>query len=132
MVPNVNGKTLSIFTFDTETMKTKDKVVDIDFTKSIARNAGEVFKINGRLYRPAQDCTACYGHGVVLQRVEKKGDEWTFTNVNSLYPNTFRYNQGVHTFNHYKGLIVVDARGYRNPLIGRFLTLLMPCLKYFK
>ncbi len=132
MVPNVNGKTLSIFTFDTETMKTKDKVVDIDFTKNIARNAGEVFKINGRLYRPAQDCTACYGHGVVLQRVEKKGDEWTFTNVNSLYPNTFRYNQGVHTFNHYKGLIVVDARGYRNPLIGRFLTLLMPCLKYFK
>lgn len=47
----------------------------------------------------------------------------TFKTINSIYPNSFRYNQGIHTFNNYQGLIVIDARGYRNPIIGRLLTL---------
>lgn len=50
--------------------------------------------------------------------------EWRFENVNSLYPKSFKYNQGVHTFNNFKGLIVIDGRGYRNPVIGRIMTCL--------
>ena len=49
---------------------------------------------------------------------------FSFENIKGIYPNTFRYNQGIHTFNNYKGLIVVDARGYRNLIIGRILTFL--------
>ena len=122
MVPEPNGKVLSIYEFDKKTMQVRRKIATKEFPLNIARNAGEPFVINGELYRPAQDCTACYGHGVVLQRAEIRDGEWIFTDVNSFYPDTFRYNQGVHTFNHYKGLIVIDARGYRNPIIGRMLT----------
>ena len=53
-----------------------------------------------------------------------KDGKWSFEDVNSFYPNTFKYNHGVHTFNNYKGLIVIDVRGYRNPVMGRVLTFL--------
>ena len=53
-----------------------------------------------------------------------KEGKWVFEDVNRFYPNTFKYNQGLHTFNNYKGLIVIDARGFRNPIMGRLLTLL--------
>ena len=124
MSPDPNGSTLSIYKFDRNSLSVTEKVGEKTFSLNTARNAGEVFVINGELYRPAQDCTACYGHGVILQKVSLKDGEWTFEDVNSVYPNTFKYNQGVHTFNHYKGLIVVDARGFRNPIMGRVLTFL--------
>lgn len=124
MSPDPNGRTLSIYKFDRNTLSVSEKVGEKTFSLNTARNAGEVFVINGELYRPAQDCTACYGHGVILQKVSLKDGEWTFKDVNSFYPNTFKYNQGVHTFNHHKGLIVVDARGFRNPIMGRMLTFL--------
>lgn len=121
MLPDPNGKQLIVYHFDEERLLVQDKVGHKEFPTNTARNAGECFRIDGELYRPAQDCTACYGHGVVIQRVERGNGD--FNEVNSFYPDTFLFNQGVHTFNYYKGLIVVDARGYRNPLIGRLLTM---------
>lgn len=124
MTPEPNGKTLSIYGFDKNTLTVSGKILEKTFPNNTARNAGEAFVINGVLYRPAQDCTACYGHGVILQKVSITDGEWLFEDVNSFYPDTFKYNQGVHTFNHYKGLIVIDARGFRNPIMGRVLTIL--------
>lgn len=124
MTPESNGRTLSIYGFDKDTLSVSGKITEKIFPNNTARNAGEAFVINGTLYRPAQDCTACYGHGVILQKVSIDEGEWSFENVNCFYPNTFKYNQGVHTFNHYKGLIVIDARGFRNPIMGRVLTFL--------
>lgn len=123
-VPDANGKDLTIYNFDADLLKA-DKLIDsVRFPNNTARNAGEPFSVNGQLYRPAQDCTKCYGHGVVLQKVICQDGKWIFENANSFYPNSFKYNQGVHTFNNYKGLIVIDARGYRNPILGRLLTCL--------
>lgn len=124
MLPEPNGNVLSIYEFDNTSLIIGRQVATIAFDHNTARNAGEYFFVNGQIFRPAQDCTACYGNGVVLQRVECVDGQWRFTDVNSFYPQSYRLNQGLHTFNHYKGLIVVDGRGYRLPLIGRCLTLL--------
>ena len=124
MTPESNGRTLSIYGFDKKSLAVSEKIIEKTFPTNTARNAGEAFVINGSLYRPAQDCAACYGHGVILQKVSIDKREWAFEDVNCFYPNTFKYNQGVHTFNHYKGLIVIDARGFRNPIMGRVLTFL--------
>ena len=123
MLPDPNGNVLSVYEFDSRNMKVGKLVDKVEFQKNTARNAGECFAVDGVLYRPAQDCTACYGNGVVLQRVEVTEDgHWKFTDVNSIYPHSFRLNQGIHTLNHYKGLTVLDGRGYRNLLTGRILT----------
>lgn len=122
MLPDPNGMILSVYKFDTQKMEVGEKVVTIDFLQCTARNAGEVFELEGELYRPAQDCTKCYGNGIVLQKVTRYGEKWSFEDINSFYPNTFKYNQGLHTFNHYNGLIVIDARGYRNPILARIIT----------
>ncbi len=132
--PDANSRSVQIYSFDKETLQVTGKVGEAHFPIVCGRNAGEVFEADGQLYRPAQDCTACYGHGVILQRMEKAGEEWKFEPVSSLYPPPYawKYNQGVHTFNHYKGLVVVDARGYRYPVIGRVLTFFYPVLKAVK
>lgn len=122
--PDSNSNTVRIFSFDKDKLRVDKELASCNFSIKCGRNAGEVFEVNNQLYRPAQDCTLRYGHGVILQRIsyDVGGNIWTFDNVNSFYPTTFRYNQGVHTFNNYKGLIVIDARGYRNPIIGRLLS----------
>lgn len=122
MLPDTNSKSIKIYSFDKEALKVIDKIATVEFSIVCGRNAGEVFELDGHLYRPAQDCTLRYGHGVILQKIILKDGKWKFDDVNSYYPNSFKYNQGVHTFNHYKGLTVIDARGYRNPIIGRVLT----------
>lgn len=122
ILPDTNSKSVSIYSFDKEKLKVTDKIASIEFPINCGRNAGEVFSVNNQLYRPAQDCTLRYGHGVILQKIILKNNKWAFKNINYLYPKTFKYNQGIHTFNSYKDLIVIDARGYRNPIIGRIIT----------
>ena len=124
MLPDTNSKSVKIYTLNKDDLKVVDRLATVEFPIVCGRNAGEVFSIDGQFYRPAQDCTKCYGHGIILQKMTLEEGKWVFEDVNSFYPNTFKYNQGLHTFNNYKGLIVIDARGFRNPIMGRLLTLL--------
>ena len=128
MLPDPNSKSLKIYSFNKDNLKVGNRIATVEFPIVCGRNAGEVFEVEGCLYRPAQDCTLRYGHGVILQKMEMKDGEWMFEKVNSLYPRTFKYNQGIHTFNNYKGLIVIDARGFRNPILGRVLTYILKLL----
>lgn len=122
MLPDTNSTSVKIYSFDKENLKVVDRIAAVEFPIVCGRNAGEVFEVDGQLYRPAQDCSLRYGHGVILQKLTMVDGKWIFVDVNSFYPRTYKYNQGIHTFNSYKGLIVIDARGYRNPLMGRVLT----------
>ena len=127
-LPETNSSVVDIYSFDESSLKIIEKLGSYEFPILCGRNAGAVFSVGGSLYRPAQDCTLCYGHGVILQKITLDHGEWNFEDINSIYPTTFRYNQGLHTFNSYKGLIVIDARGYRNPILGRILTALFKLL----
>lgn len=123
MQPDPNGKKLTIF-------KSTDKFdgyklsQELFFDENIARNAGTVFLHNNKLYRPAQDCTKRYGHGVIIQEMCISGDKIDMLNNTRIYPTTFRYKLGIHTFNEYNGLVVMDFRGYRHPIVGTLLGLL--------
>ena len=124
-LPDTNSKSVLIYSFDKDKLKTLGRVSEVEFFAFCGRNAGEVFSSNYNLYRPAQDCTLRYGHGVIIQKISFEDGQWIFKDVNSIYPNSFRYNQGIHTLNHYKGLYVIDGRGYRNPILGRILNSFM-------
>ena len=123
-LPTPNGQQLNIFEFSDDTFKSAQKPLQsVYFDNRRARNAGEMFRFGDKLYRPAQDCNGGYGKGVILQEVHLDQSGFHFHDVCSLYPDSWVYNMGYHTFNHYKGLTVIDAHGYRFLLLGRILEM---------
>lgn len=114
---NANGKHLRIYRQDRQgTFKVCQTVT---FADNTARNGGAFFHIDGRMYRPAQDCNGGYGMGLSIQRVERDADgQFVFTETKRLRSPRKHLDQGLHTLNEYKGVTVVDVSSYRHPLIG--------------
>lgn len=124
-LPNQNKNILDIYHWE------KDKCVElssVQFPNNIARNAGDFFMVNGEVYRPAQDCNKVYGGAVILQKVTSSL-EFKFGNIRRIESNNSRYNIGCHTFNHYKGYTVIDAKGYKFPFIANMLMFIRNLLK---
>src|SRR5262245_36545683 len=86
----------------------------------IARQAGAMFRNEGRLLRPTQDCGPYYGYGFNLQEVvtltDEEYEERPFRSISParlLIPAT-----GVHTYNRCGDLEVIDARYERLPHVA--------------
>ena len=88
----------------------------IVFDENIARNAGDFFEYNGLVYRPAQECNSMYGHALSIQRISKEGGVIKMKEVRRIMPP--RHAIGIHTFNVYKDLTVVDVKVFRHPWIA--------------
>lgn len=99
----------------------------VHFPENIARMAGDFFKIGNTVYRPAQDCNECYGHGTVIQKVEFIEGKFVFSEVTRYNSPDRRMNHGIHTLNSYKGITVVDMEGYEWPILAKFAK----CLRCF-
>lgn len=75
-----------------------------------SRPAGRMFRWRGQLYRPAQDCSYGYGHGVGIHRVEQLDDEgYRETVVGYVGPTWHPRIRGTHTLNRCGNIIVVDG-----------------------
>jgi hypothetical protein len=78
-----------------------------------SRPAGAPFVVGGVLYRPAQDCSASYGGGVVLNRVISLDDAGLVeAPAGRIVLAGGRYSSGVHTLSASGALWVVDGRRY--------------------
>ena len=93
----------------------------VRFNDYSARMAGDFFKIGEKIYRPSQDCNKSYGNGTVIQEVSLKNGKWHFDEVNRYTSPNGSYPAGIHTLNHYKGVVVVDLLKYNHPIIRRLL-----------
>lgn len=125
-LPFPNDKDLYLFNFDYEKMVIDDKPVQkVKFGGKVARNAGEVFVVDGQYYRPAQDCNKNYGNGIVIQRIESVGERFLFSEVKTFFSTNKKMDLGYHTFNMYKGLIVVDGHGHRRKLLFMIYSILV-------
>lgn len=107
------------------------------FPRRTARCAGQWFVHEGRLYRPAMECEVEYGHAVELQEmvVTPATDasqpaatpdvaglpHVSFKPVRTLLSPDRQYDRGLHTFNVFGDVIVVDVKGYRYPILGRLM-----------
>lgn len=119
--PYSNGKDLHIY----ENKGEKYEEVDcIHFSSRIARMAGDFFEVSNQLYRPAQDCNGEYGAATIIQKVIVEDDKWSFEDVRRITSPHPILKLGCHTFNNYNGLIVIDVKGYRYPVIGKLLEIL--------
>lgn len=76
-----------------------------------SRPGGRPFIIDGRLYRPAQDCTLRYGRRLIVNEIlELSTDRFVERAVSALEPDPAgRYSAGLHTANGCGELTVVDG-----------------------
>lgn len=80
-----------------------------------ARNGGNFFEAEGKLYRPSQNCGNSYGEKLVINQVMDFSDgcfvEKMIKEVRVDDIRTDRYQfDGIHTYNHSKSYDVVDLR----------------------
>lgn len=76
-----------------------------------ARPAGAVFRKDGRLLRPTQDCSASYGGAVNLCEIEELSPtEFRERIVDRIDPALFPGMNGLHTLTASEGIEVVDVR----------------------
>ena len=116
-VSNANGNILSVYTTEGQLMQ------QCIFDSNIARNGGDWFKVGDKIYRPAQDCNEGYGRAVILQEVIRKDVFFSFRNIRRLKSTHPLYNMGMHTFNSYSGVTVIDMKGYRHHLIVKAIEM---------
>ena len=101
----------------------------VEFRDKVARMAGDFFTLNGKIYRPAQDCNRSYGNGLVIQEVNCHEGKWNFKDIHRYYSPNPDYPLGIHTLNIYKDVIVVDAVGYWHPKVAQVLIALKNKIK---
>lgn len=119
-LPKQNGNKLYIYKSDkwNGTYKCNQ---EITFTTNTARNAGNLFHLNNKIIRPAQDCNEGYGKGLVFYEINFKEGQFEMKELTRMYPKHSKYDQGMHTFNTFANLAVIDARKYRKPFICKLL-----------
>lgn len=84
----------------------------------LARPAGKLFRWNGALHRPAQDCSRRYGWAITFNRIDKlTPTEYIEHEVSKVLPTWHPNLVATHTFNFEAGLTVVDGR-LRRPKLG--------------
>lgn len=111
---DMNG---NILNFYQKTERGFDLERQVKFEKNVARNAGAWFMHNGKYYRPAQDCGTRYGAAMEIQ--EFNPNDFSFHTIRRIEPSSKRYALGIHTFNHYHGISVVDGYGYDRPNLAK-------------
>lgn len=84
---------------------------EIAFEDNIARRAGNVFWLDGRLISPAQVCNNRYGEGISFQELTFHDGKMTLKEIKRSFPPTKKYPYGFHTFNVFNNKVAID--GYR-------------------
>lgn len=63
-----SGWALLVYLLDMETFVI-EKVSEIEYKKNTGRPAGNIFEKDGRLYRPAQNCSEKYGESILIYEI---------------------------------------------------------------
>lgn len=76
-----------------------------------ARPAGKIFKSDGLIYRPSQNCSKRYGYGLKLNQIVTLNEtEYKEVEVSSIEPLWDKKIKSVHTFNFDHGISVIDGQ----------------------
>ena len=128
-LPNPHGNKLYIFSNDDEGNKFKVKQ-EVILSDKTARSAGHLLKVKGKLIRPAQDCNKSYGKGLVFQEIINKNGRFKVKELKRVYNTSIKYGLGMHTFNTFGNVAVVDVSGYKYIILGRICNTLRVFIKY--
>jgi len=92
-----------------------------------ARPGGRFFEFEKTLYRPVQDSSRIYGGQTRIMKVcHLDKDDYIEEEVAIVSSsNSDDYNIGLHTFNVYEGIIIVDGYSFKTPL-SKIVYMKMP------
>jgi hypothetical protein len=79
-----------------------------------SRPGGTPFMIDGKLYRPAQDCSTSYGSAIVINEIVSLTEN-SFAEKIALHiepRKEWKFNKGLHTFSIAGNNILIDAKRY--------------------
>ena len=119
-LPDANGKDLYIYQYSEKT-KTFKEVSQYHYNENLSRSAGDFFRYGENIYRPSQVCIKSYGDAVSIQEVNYSNGQYSEKEIRRIYSPHPDLDLGFHTFNTYKGVIVVDGVGYRRAKLCRIL-----------
>lgn len=75
------------------------------------RSAGKIFEEDGRMLRPAQDCSVRYGYGIIFYQINIMNEkDYQEKEIYSIYPNWDKNIIGVHTYGYENKLTIIDVR----------------------
>ncbi len=75
-----------------------------------SRQAGNIFRHEGRIYRPAQDCSRRYGRAMKIREITRLDEQqYEETQVLDIEPEWHKNVIGTHTINFNENVIVLDA-----------------------
>lgn len=82
---------------------------------SCARPAGNIYKKNNKIYRPAQNCSLHYGYAIEIMEITIL-DEYNYAEAksNAILPAWDKKVSSIHTINSLDGITIVDAKTSRN------------------
>lgn len=124
-----NDYQLDIYKWD----KKKERFVSCQQIPSDIKNSrlgGAVFEYNGEWYYPAQNCEKTYGGSIDIKQLKVEGGKLNVEGVvKHLESPSKRYPIGLHTLNEYKGVVVIDVKGYRYGWIGEVIDKLVSIKK---
>lgn len=88
----------------------RDNPVKVDLRSS--RPGGDIFTVDGRMYRPAQDCSTVYGGALTINRILALTPEvYQEEPVTRLEPApSSAYPDGLHTLRVADGIVMIDGR----------------------
>lgn len=75
------------------------------------RPAGNIFKVDGEIYRPSQNCSKYYGESITINKITKLSEnEFSEEDYFKIMPDKIgEYAAGIHTINFIDDIIVVDG-----------------------
>lgn len=117
-----NDNILDIYQWNDSTKKfVPHQMIESDGKNS--RMGGAVFEYNGAYYYPAQNCEKTYGGSLDIKQIEVNTEKVSVLGiVKHIESPNRRYPLGMHTLNEYKGVVVVDAKGYRYRWLGALVA----------
>jgi len=107
---NKEGDCLKIF-YSTDLFENfKEHSINNTSTK-YARNAGNIFKFNGEMYRPCQICKPTYGYAIGINKIDNFSEtKYSETLIKVINPDWFPELTGTHTLNICDNLLITDGR----------------------
>lgn len=95
---------------------------NISLKDNSARRAGAIINSNGKYISVSQECNRYYGEGLVFSEVHINSKfEISFQELFRLKSKS-RKIKGIHTYNEYRDLYVIDAKIVRMPLLGTLIS----------